>query len=151
MSWNRTKYDQCAYQKELSQSTSPIYYALDPNKFYNSHDCRPDFGLLGGNNVSTTHNNMVDLESDLLGITRPNSLCPERKFLPHCHQCSELSGIPCHGRCQYTKSVHHLPKCTIIPYEPKFDHVGYNLRYTACAPAGDKVPFPPQRNPLQYK
>jgi hypothetical protein len=152
MSWNRSKYDQCAYQKELSQSTSPIYYTLDPNKFYNSHDCRPAFGLLGGNNVSVTQNNMVDVESDLMGITRPNSQCPERKFVPHCEQCSEMSGIPVHGKCKFTESLQHLPNCDIIQYDPKIDHVGYSVKYIPCSHQGDqpKMMYPPQRNPTHY-
>lgn len=148
MSWNRTTYDQCAYQKKLSQSTSPINYALDPNKFYNCHDCRADFGLLGGNNVSLNQGNMVDMESDLLGITRQNSLCPERKFIPHCEKCNELSGIPCpHSGCPQSQ-LQHLPECKMIQFGPKIDHVGYNIKYPACPVHGTAAPeFPPQRNP----
>jgi len=151
MSWNRTTYDQCAYQKKLSQSTSPINYALDPNKFYNCNDCRPDLGLLGGNNVSLVSGNMVDMESDLFNITRQNSLCPERKYIPHCEKCSENSGIPCpSGGCKYEK-MQHLPECKIIQYGPKIDHVGYNIKYPVCPVHGKSVgEFPPQRNPTHY-
>ena len=151
MSWNRTKYDQCAYQKELSQSTSPINYSLDPNKFYNCNDCRNNLGLLGGNNVSITRDNMVDLESDLFGITRQNSLCPERKYLPHCEQCDEVSGIPCpHEGCRKMKSLQHLPACNIIQYAPRVDHVGFNIKYAPC-PVQDKGMInPPQMNPTHY-
>ena len=39
-------------------------------------------GLVGGNEVSVAWNNMVDLESDLLGITRPNTWCTLREHLP---------------------------------------------------------------------
>jgi hypothetical protein len=149
MSWNRTKYDQCAYQKTLSQSTSPVNYTLDPNKFYNCHDCRPDLGLLGGNNVSVTRNNMVDLESDLFGITRQNSLCPERKYLPTCQQCDEISGLPCgsSGSCNKEK-LQHLPECHVIHYSPRINHVGYNLQYPPCSnPSKKGMVYPPQLNP----
>ena len=39
-------------------------------------------GLVGGNEVSRISGNMVDLESDLLGITRPNSDAIYRHHLP---------------------------------------------------------------------
>jgi hypothetical protein len=151
MSWNRTTYDQCAYRKQLSQSTAPINYALDPNKFYNCNDCRSDFGLLGGNNVSLTPHNMVDTESDLFGITRQNSLCPERKFLPHCEKCSELSGIPApHEGCKLSL-LKHLPECQIIHYGPKIDHIGFNIKYPACPKHSPQVMvYPPQRNPAHH-
>lgn len=158
MSWNRTKYDQCAYQKELSQSTSPINYTLDPNKFFNCNECRPDFGLVAGNNVSLAQTNMVDLESDLFGITRQNTKCPERKYLPHCHKCDEISGLPCGGEtCKRAEKMDHLPECKIIQYSPRIDHVGYDIKYPHCAVHGTKITgfnqemiYPPQLNPTHY-
>lgn len=147
MSWNRTKYDTCAYQKELSQSTSNINYAMDPNKFYNHQECRADLGIIAGNNVSVTKNNMVDLESDLLGITRQNTLCPERKFIPHCSKCSEISGIKGKDTCKIS-GVTHLPECDIIKYQPRINHVGYSIKYPSCGGVQDKTrKYPPQLNP----
>jgi hypothetical protein len=153
MSWNRTKYDQCAYRKDLSQSTSPMIYSLDPNKFYNNTNCRPNFGLIAGNNVSVTSDNMVDLESDLIGITRQASKCPERKYLPHCRHCDETSGLPCGTEgCKKTESLQHLQECKIIDYSPRIDHIGYNIKYTQCPTANgaQKMVYPPQMNPTQY-
>lgn len=155
MSWNRTRYDQCAYRKELSQSTSPINYMMDPNKFYNCHDCRPDLGIIAGNNVSVTRDNMVDMESDLFGITRQNSLCPERKYIPHCNQCDEISGIPCNlnGDCPWTKGFQHLPECKLIHYGHRIDHVGYNIKFPQCPTSStiSGMRYPPQLNPTQYR
>jgi hypothetical protein len=39
-------------------------------------------GLVGGNEVSRIEGNQADLESDLLGITRPNSYAMNRHHLP---------------------------------------------------------------------
>jgi len=153
MSWNRSRYDQCAYQKEISQSTSPFQWAMDTTKFYNCHDCRAKLGLVAGNNVSVTKNNMVDVESDLFGITRQSSLCPERKFIPHCHQCSEMSGIPCKGEaCQNVNSLQHLPECqnSIVEYGPRINHVGYHLEYPKCSEQKG-MKYPPQFNPIKYQ
>jgi len=54
-------------------------------------------GLVGGNEVSLTKSNWIDVESDLQGITRPNTDCPAREHLP-------LSG---------TRIVRKNPKNTI--------------------------------------
>jgi hypothetical protein len=148
MSWCRARDDGCAYRKQVSQSTAPINYTLDPNKFYNCNECRPDLGLMGGNNVSITQNNMVDLESDLFGITRQNSKCPERKYLPHCHKCDEISGIPCEG-CR-GEQLSHLPECNIIQYAPRIDHVGYNVAYPPCNVQHPDMVYPPQLNPIRF-
>ncbi len=158
MSWNRNKYDQCAYQKDLSQSTSSINYALDPNKFYNCNDCRVEFGLLGGNNVSITQSNMVDLESDLFNIIRQNSTCPERKYLPHCESCDDNDGIPCGSlSCKRREQLKHLGGCNMVQYGPRIDHIGFELRYPGCpvqntkAIDGQQMVYPPQLNPVQWK
>ena len=39
-------------------------------------------GLVGGNDVSFVKTNWPDVESDLRGITRPNTDCAARKHLP---------------------------------------------------------------------
>lgn len=39
-------------------------------------------GLVGGNEVSFVRTNWPDVESDLRGITRPNTDCPTRQHLP---------------------------------------------------------------------
>jgi hypothetical protein len=58
-------------------------YFLDENKFENNNKSRVEFGILGGSVVSHTKSNIVDIENDLLGITRTNSKCPARRFLPN--------------------------------------------------------------------
>lgn len=151
MSWKRAKYDECATAKEISQSTSPMYYMLDPNKFYNTNECRPSLGIIGGNNVSIGQQNMVDQESDLWGITRQNSKCPERKYIPHCQNCDEISGIPCdkNDDCASIVPNKHLPACDIINYSPRVDHVGFNAKYPWCTKSQRGMKYPPQLNPTQ--
>ena len=143
--WARTKSDLCAYNKEISQSTAPYYYTLDPNKFYNRNDCRVDLGVVGGNNVSLTKSNMVDKESDLFGINRPNSKCPERKFLPLPYG-DELSGI----QTPFHEPVDHLRECRMIDYAPRINNVGYRINYPRCARPPQGGVFPPQMNPTHW-
>lgn len=120
MSSNRLIYDTCAYDKDIAQSgVDQLSYTLDPNKFYRAVPCRPELGIIGGNNVSVVKGNLVDLENDLRGQTRYLSRCPLKKN----------TWIPKNGKIQipkqYTKpgvSIDtdklHLPPCQMIRYDP---------------------------------
>jgi hypothetical protein len=57
-------------------------YTMIPQKFYNPSAARNALGLVGGNDVSLASGNLVDVESDLLGITRDRSKVPARQFQP---------------------------------------------------------------------
>lgn len=161
MSWNRLQYDQCAYRKDLSQSTSSLNYLLDTSKFYNCNDCQSGLGIIGGNNVSLTKSNMVDLESDLFNITRQFSTCPERKFLPTCPSCAQNGGMSCGSAdCAQRENLKHVPECenNIVRYAPRIDHVGYSLNYKGGCPVrnvssinGQPMVHPPQLNPLKWE
>jgi hypothetical protein len=99
MSMNRTTYDPCVYQQDLNQSVSPLSFILDPIQHENCNQCRMELGIVGGNAVSHIAGNMVDIESDLRGQTRPSAQCPGTKFLPQPQQPAK-----------------HLPPCQMIHY-----------------------------------
>lgn len=102
MSFNRTSYDQCAYKNYLGQSSEPLQYVLDPIKFNHCKPCRHELGLVGGTAVSHVSANLVDLENELRGQTRPLTECPELKHTPK----------------KTKKPMRHLPACQMIPYGP---------------------------------
>jgi hypothetical protein len=58
--------------------------AYDESQIYVQHikEARHILGLVGGNEVSRIAGNQADLESDLRGITRPNSNVTARHHLP---------------------------------------------------------------------
>ena len=77
MSFNRLTYDNCAYAKTLQESTSSLEFNLYRGKFENKKQCP----------VGKFTNNLefgirTDVESDLLGVIRQDSKCPEKKFDP---------------------------------------------------------------------
>lgn len=149
MSFNRAMYDPCAYNKRLDQSTSVLTYKLDPNKYYNCNPCRIGFGIVGGNDVSLSTCNLVDVESDLRNQTRLYSQCPERKYLPKCNlACASKSnlGLPCGNRYCSTGQKVDLPECNMIQYKPRIDNVGYSLNYPPCSASPSMVC--PGRNPM---
>ena len=63
-----------------------------PQKFYHPNAARNALGLVGGNDVSVVSGNIVDLESDLRGITRTLSKAPSRQYQPSCALGSSGSG-----------------------------------------------------------
>jgi hypothetical protein len=127
MSFNRLKYDDCSYAQDLNQTTSILSYQLDPNRYYNTNACRNTFGLVGGNNVSIAKNgNLVDIESDLMGI-RPLSKCAELKYINPCPNgdmttCQQkyirIRGTPTTKERIIDTTPHHLPSCQMIRYKP---------------------------------
>jgi len=145
MSFNRAIYDPCAYRKQLNESTSVLTYVLNPDKFYNCNECRIAFGVVGGNEVSRTKGNLVDLESDLRNQTRLYSHCPGRKFLPNCRTGCKNSktGLPCGPVSCHKDNLSHLPTCNIVQYKQRPQNVGFHLKYPSC-PSG---PAPSQTIP----
>ena len=94
MSWNRLSSDTCSYRNELAQSVGSLGWVLDSSRFENDSKCRIAHGVVGGNDVSIIKGNMVDLESDLKGVTRLSSKCPTLHYMNPCPQGSMNSCQP---------------------------------------------------------
>lgn len=77
---NRTMYDNCAYQKRLIESTSPLDYYLYEGAYENCGKCKHD---------KFWHPfDLVDQESELKNITRLATRCPQFKYNPRCKASS---------------------------------------------------------------
>jgi hypothetical protein len=85
MANTRLSQDLCATRKALSQATGEFAYMMYPGKYANCSKCRIELGsgASAGNQVSLYSGNLVDLESDLRGQTRPASLCPGMAYNPN--------------------------------------------------------------------
>ena len=127
MSSNRILYDTCEYKERLFESRNQIQYTLDPVKYYHPTPCRMALGVVGGNNVSQIQGNLVDLESDLLNITRKYSECPSQKFKSLCenldlNECKQknivIDGPGCNTPREVNTQPLHLPSCNLFRYKP---------------------------------
>ena len=127
MSSNKLMYDQCAYQTRLGESMGTLEYMLDSSMYENVNRCRVDLGIVGGSNVSHIKGNLVDLESDLFGVTRKATLCPSKKFKSVCAtgdltQCQPdnivIDGPGCDVPRTVDTSLVHLPSCSMFRYKP---------------------------------
>ena len=127
MSSNRLIYDNCEYKTKLNESTNPLNYMLNPIRYENCNKCRMELGVVGGTAVSHIQGNLVDLETDLMGITRKASLCPSQKFSSNCAtsnntDCNQnsitIKGDTCGKDRTIDTSPLHLPSCNMIRYKP---------------------------------
>jgi hypothetical protein len=127
----------CAYKAELQSSVRPINFQLDPIKYNHCGKCAPDVGIVGGTNVSHISGNLVDLENDLRGQTRPLTRCPEYESKPldgntltsaDPYKCTNFPVI------DISKKV-DLPSCSIVntklpsASEPTYDIFKCNNAY----------------------
>ena len=69
-------------QHPFEKKENPQSYDETPFAYVAKDAKRHILGVYGGNEVSGIQGNRVDLESDLRGITRPNTWSTERKHLP---------------------------------------------------------------------
>lgn len=137
--------DDCAYQRRLHESTSPLMYNINPIAYESCTKCHmayPGFsGALGGQGFGIGPDR-VDIDSDLRGQTRLLTNCPTHKYNPssykYCGACSACDqGIPCPNNCNHcrTRDVSHLRDCRpgIIPIESLDTRA-----FDSCNPLGEK-------------
>ncbi len=120
--YNRLSYDNCAYQKRLYESTSPLLYNLYEGKFENCNKCTYK-------NEFWRPYDLVDLESELLNITRPNTKCPQLKYHPDCKKsklCTSTfePNLPVVVDSQVCPVVHNNI--------PRMRHPGFHVQEFAC-------------------
>jgi len=77
MSFNRLKYDNCAYSKELQESISPLEYQLFRGKYENCKQCPT-----GSHTNNLEFGTKAIVESELYGLSRQESKCPDKKYNP---------------------------------------------------------------------
>lgn len=127
MSFNQLMYDQCATSQYLRQSVSPLAFRLDPIQYENCNKCRIELGTVGGSAVSNISGNLVDLESDLKGITRLNSKCPTLDYQMPCPQVGmgncqpnkiRIRGTPTTRARNIDTRLVHLSPCQMHRYKP---------------------------------
>ena len=97
MSFNRLPYDTCAYKQVLTETIGPGIYQINRPQV-SCEPCFPDDPQIRlqsrGASVSKT-TSLIDIDSEMLGITRKNSRCPEKKYLADgraSHNCGAQTG-----------------------------------------------------------
>ena len=126
MSSNRLMYDTCEYRTRLNENAGTLEYTLDTVRYENCNKCRMELGVVGGTAVSHIQGNLVDLETDLMGITRKASLCPTKKYMSSCSTQNIANCKPNNIVYKDTNGNEHvidtnkvhLPSCNMVRYKP---------------------------------
>lgn len=159
-SWTRTPYDPCAYQKDLSQSTSELNFRLDPIRYYAPSQQFVPFGLGPGNAIGAPVGaDAVDIESELRNQTRLLTKCPEKKFLPLKPEVKGVlpeTTVSCRMHGTHSFKIQPLPEAYLAQYFPKIDNTGINLNYPGLkehvlSAKGQPYKHPPQFNPVKWQ
>jgi hypothetical protein len=118
MSFTRLNYDTCSYAQNLNTNVSYLSYLMDTSRNEHCTPCRNQLGLVGGNNVSKATGSLVDLESNLFGIDRPQtSKCTIHHFKPHDGEYEQGIGqykTTCYPKIPTDKK--HLNSCQFFSY-----------------------------------
>lgn len=114
------KNDSCFVKQQLVQSGNVFNHVMYPGKYNSRSQCRPVLGIVGGNNVSRTNGNMVDLESDLRGQTRVLSNCNCTQYMPNESDQVSMNNLP---TCQF-QSIKPVVTAPAVPSA----RCGYNPR-----------------------
>ena len=158
MSFNRSPYDVCSYKYQLAESIGPgVYQLVRPdNQSVPVLPKDPRF-IAQTSGISISKNtSLIDIDSELLGISRNLSNCPERKYMPDGNangQCGARTGNVRNG-CQTTAKL-----CVDNSEILKFQDNGLwsedtRLSNPACTLRGtgwnrwETLPFDPQERVL---
>ena len=113
----RSMYDQCAYNKKLRESVSPLSYMMYSGMWEN---CKPCCGQSARPRLAK----VVDVESELRNQTRYYSRCPELKYNPTCNKVPN-----CTSTFDSRVPMVVAPEVCPIVFNniPKLTDVGYRL------------------------
>jgi hypothetical protein len=119
MSFNRTKYDQCAYNLEITRSTDPGNYRLFGSFAENANQCLSYDGPVGSKSdvslakepLDLRFNNMAEVESELSWRNQLLTKCNDKKTVKE-------------------HTLYHKPTCSkkLVPEDTRFTHPLDNYR-----------------------
>lgn len=101
MTSTNTKSDNCRIINNNNISSSIIQHVMDPSRYQNCSPCRNEFGLVGGNAVSS-NKDLITVENHMLGLTNKRGECSSRdqmnikpnQDLLHLKSCQHASYRP---------------------------------------------------------
>jgi len=106
MAFSGLSYDVGAYKKALDQS-SAIGARMIQTPIIDCKACLPINSV--ADNVVKQNTNLVDIDSELMGLNKRLSNCPEQKYV---ELCKDGEATP---KCDNVVGLKHLPVCNNIP------------------------------------
>ena len=141
MSFNRLPYDTCSYKQVLNETIAPGVYQLNtpPNTCQPCHSTDPYIRLQSQGASLSRNTALIDVDSEMLGITRNQSQCAERKYMPAvgaAELCGAQTGkgVPCHKSAklcvEHTKSPMSFNNCFEATEDTRLSNPPSTLRGT---------------------
>ena len=124
MSFNKLNYDTCAYKHTLAESVGPGEYQLNtpPISCEPCFPTNPSYRLQRQGASVSQSEAIIDVDSELMGLTRLSSKCPSKKYLPGENQQGQL--------CQQN-ALQHFKDCDMpSAEETRSSNPACNLRGT---------------------
>lgn len=122
MSFNRLPYDNCSYNQVLKETTGPGFYQLTtpPNMCEPCHPKDPRVRLQTTGVSLNKNTHLTDIDSELVGITRNLSDCPDRRYLPDCQSSQHCGGQTGKGYGKNNSKVNISSEKETIPFTDCF-------------------------------
>lgn len=116
MSFTQLNYDPCAYQHDLGESMRVGRYRLDQP--FNQGECfydDPTVRMQKYGGASCLPDHLVDLDSEMLGIHRAASKCPDKQYPHNEFKCNPKLKPSCPPRNEFWTEATRLsnPPCTL--------------------------------------
>lgn len=106
MSWSRARYDDCTYKHRLSETIGPgEYMTQTPISCDNCAYYAPGINM-NGKGVALC-DQLTDVDSELMGITRRYSQCPADKYLPNVSNYCDVNA-------SFKECIDLVPEPTLI-------------------------------------
>ena len=127
MSFNRLNYDTCSYQHSLAESVGPGEYMLTepPNVTSPCFAESPQIRLQRQGVSVTRDMPLIDVDSELMNLTRSASNCPSKKYIPNGEQCDESRKLE-----EAKKNLVHGDNCYFTVEDTRLSNPACNLRGT---------------------
>ena len=109
---------------------NPQRYSRMSSVYVHKEPARHMLGLIGGNAVSLPQGNIVDVESELLGLNFPLTQCPARQYQPPPVRQSVLYRKSTKGAVSINVAPRHLPEIQMWPYQATFAPIP--MKVTQC-------------------
>lgn len=109
-------------------SENPQTYVDDVFSYVHKNPARHMLGLVGGNEVSLPAGNMVDVESDLRGITIPLTYAPSRQYQPPPIEQTHVVRKNVKTDLKIDVRPRHLPAMQMWSYAPTFAPIPMNVK-----------------------
>lgn len=130
--YTRLNYDKDAYAEQLTRSTDPLLYRLDPNYAINCGKCFAPYGPRAGQPASEAIGQQIDIDSILRGVNKINTKSNKQQMPDSISQYNLFTYNDCPDKLEPEYSRYTYPAYDIKGLTNPDLHLGYPLQDPQC-------------------